>query len=329
MDIPLVRADETHNLASSLDKYPEYQVEDNEVEAIEQMGSKPKFWFSPTSKLEERWLYKSARPGTGDDWSERIAAELALLLGLPRAQVELGIHAHGMGTISRKFNPKGSTLVHGNEILSELNPKYPPQEENIKKALRVKEHTLDAIFQAFAQLEVGLPTDWSPLAGIRSAADMFTGYLLLDAWIGNTDRHHENWACVRLADGTRMIAPTYDHAASMGALLREEERARRLATKDNNYTVEAFAGKALSALYATPGDARPMLTLDAFRLATQSCPAAARVWLDRLAAVTRKAVIEVISRVPEQRMTINSRLFAQKLLEGNQTKLLTLKEELT
>ena len=38
------------------------------------------------------------------------------------------------------------------------------------------------------------PADFIPVEGIQSGVEVFAGYLLLDALIGNTDRHHENWA---------------------------------------------------------------------------------------------------------------------------------------
>lgn len=48
---------------------------------------------------------------------------------------------------------------------------------------------------------------------------------MLDAVIGNTDRHHENWGILRKRVGDRwqgMVAPTFDHASSLGRELRDE-----------------------------------------------------------------------------------------------------------
>lgn len=307
---------------TKLTDYSEYSVSPNSVELIEQMGSKPKFWYSPKDQLTGLWLYKETRAGTGDDWSEKIAGELAILLGLPCAQIELGVYSGARGTISKKFHTEETSLAHGNEMLTELFPDYPRPGET-KKQLRVRQHTVEAIFHAFNEFQVGLPTGWVEAAGIVTAADMFTGYLLLDAWIGNTDRHHENWACVRHPRGMRVLAPTYDHAASMGALLRSEERTSRLNTNDNNFKVEAFACKALSALHATTGDLRPMLTVDAFRKAALLCPDAAGFWLGRLASLSDERIAIVIDRVPEQRMTPNDKLFVRRFLKENKNRLLS------
>ena len=56
-----------------------------------------------------------------------------------------------------------------------------------------------------------------------SAFESFTGYLTFDALVGNTDRHHENWAVLT---GSQSLAPTYDHGASLGFNASPARRAR-------------------------------------------------------------------------------------------------------
>lgn len=84
----------------------------------ENMGSKFKFWF----EHEEvgLCLYKQVRHNLGEDWAEKVAAELCELLGLPHADYELAKTWEGnRGVVSRYFLPEGGTLVHGNEILTQ------------------------------------------------------------------------------------------------------------------------------------------------------------------------------------------------------------------
>ncbi|MBV8466242.1 MAG: hypothetical protein JO218_09885 [Burkholderiales bacterium] len=52
----------------------------------EQLGSKPKFWVQ---RDDGRWLFKEARTNTGEDWAEKVAAELAHAIGVAAADVEL------------------------------------------------------------------------------------------------------------------------------------------------------------------------------------------------------------------------------------------------
>ena len=81
-------------------------------------------------------------------------------------------------------------------------------------------HSLDNIFQAAAPC---LP--WDAAAGL-GAVDMFCGYLVLDAWVGNQDRHDQNWAALRQtsAPGAMRLASSYDHASSLGSNLLDEKR---------------------------------------------------------------------------------------------------------
>jgi hypothetical protein len=84
---------------------------------IEQLGSKPKFWVVLDGK---RWLFKEVRPGTGEDWAEKVAAELADRLCIQAAAVELAQYEERRGCVSRSFVDvsAGQALVHGNEVLS-------------------------------------------------------------------------------------------------------------------------------------------------------------------------------------------------------------------
>jgi hypothetical protein len=56
-------------------------IADDVQDNLEPLGTKPKFWFRTEAGV---WcLFKEARPNTGEDWAEKIACELARLLGLP------------------------------------------------------------------------------------------------------------------------------------------------------------------------------------------------------------------------------------------------------
>src|SRR4051794_26944632 len=94
----------------------------------EPIGSKEKFWFrDPTD--QSLWLFKRARAGTGEDWAEKIAAEIAELLGLPHAGVELAHHEGAPGIATKDFtaDQRHGDLVHGNELLFHLDPSYPKE----------------------------------------------------------------------------------------------------------------------------------------------------------------------------------------------------------
>ena len=104
-------------------------VPDHAADLTEQLGTKPKFWFQGGN-----YLFKEGRPGTGDDWSEKVASELCDLLGLPHAIYELAVWRGKRGVVGANFVPQGGYLVHGNELLAEVVSEYPT-----KQSFRVRQ----------------------------------------------------------------------------------------------------------------------------------------------------------------------------------------------
>lgn len=291
-----------------------------ELSTNETMGSKYKFWF----KHEElgRCLYKQARQNLGEDWAEKVAAQLCELLGLPHAVYELAETWEGnRGVVSPNFLLKGGTLFHGNEILTPIVPNYPTS-----KIYNVSQHTIDIVLRAIRDESVNLPLSWTAPSGIQTSVEVFVGYLLLDAWIGNGDRHHENWGFVRNKAASTLgetvnLAPTYDHASSLGRDLSDEQRQKR--------SVEAYGNKCFSAFYSSVKDKKTLKTFDVFHRVARCYPEAAYVWLERLESVSKEHTLEIFKRIPSTRISAIATEFALKILELNQGQLLTLKETLT
>jgi hypothetical protein len=278
-------------------RYPVIDVSSATRDLIEPMGTKRKFWFSDADGA--RWLFKYSRPQTGEHWAEKIAAEIGVRLGIPIARVELGMCDGALGACSQSFLPAESALVHGNELLQEVDQTYP-----VTQLRGVSKHTVEAVF---GQLLTVDPPIGSPAT--LSAADCFVGYLLLDALIGNGDRHHENWAVIH-DTSSRRLAPSYDHASSLGRELLDEARAARLDGSDQSRTVDRYAGRATSAFYAISADLKPLSPIDAFRTAARLRPAASAFWLARLADVGQDVIENIVFAVPSEFMTDLARRFA-------------------
>jgi len=206
--------------------YPIFPVSADAPEAAEPLGTKDKFWYDG-----QQFLFKKARPDTGEDWAEKACAELARRLGLPHAEYDLAEWQANKGGVrgvrSRNFCPPGAALILGNELLAETDPDYAT--DTVSK-FRVPAHTVDRVLTTLRGKAPKLPIGWIPPPFVETPVDVFVGYLLLDAVAGNTDRHHENWGVIRLPDGSVHLAPTFDHASSLGRTLLDAERAQRLQT---------------------------------------------------------------------------------------------------
>ncbi|RKI40785.1 HipA-like protein [Corallococcus sp. AB004] len=279
----------------------------------EQLGSKPKFWFvDPNHK---KWLFKRGRDN--EDWSEKVAEALAGHLGLPHAEVELAVCEGKPGIVSPSFLEPGDRLVHGNELLVKLDTSYP-----VDGRFHISEHTAEAVFTALKQSQV---KTWShcphALPESFDGYDLFLGYLLFDAWIGNSDRHHENWAVVQRGE-QRMLSPTYDHGSSMGRNETEPRAMLRLEGKDPRVTIDSYASKCFSALFHPSSPQKAMPTLDAFFYASQERPLALGYWLDRLKSTTEEFVRMAFQSIPDDRITMTHRRFAHALIKHNRGRLL-------
>lgn len=287
--------------------------------ADEPQGGKTKSWLL-MPETRQHWLFKPRAQG-GDDWAERVAAEVARLLGLPCPVVELARQGGAPGVISLDFTASGESgdLVLGNNLLLEQDPRYPSGNR-----FRVTSHTVDNALRVLLQPHIKVPD--GPHASLPSAAEMFLGYLLLDALIGNTDRHHENWGILRKPIPAKplnsVLAPSFDHAASLGQILDDRERLGRLGTRDAGYSVAAYVRRARSALYLSEQDRRPLSLVDAFRKAGDRFPSSARYWQHVLAAVPPALLACCVARVPEQVASEAAREFASRMLLVNRQFLL-------
>jgi len=274
----------------------------------EYLGTKPKQWLrSPTGEL---WLWKEStihhdlRRGSfrkGDDWSEVAACRVGQRLGLPVAAVGLATRGDRFGIVSRRvFEGETETLVHGNELLDEIGVNSADPHDRTG-------YTVAAVARALDGAQPPVRSDDLP-----TAFDWFAGYLLLDALIGNTDRHQDNWATIRGPGGQR-LSPSFDHASCLGFQISDEERLERL-VGGGNRTVPRYAAGARTKFEGRPSP------LDAALMAlVLAGEKARRHWTE---ALTRSPGLEeLVNELPEDRMSANAKRFAVALYAENRASL--------
>ncbi len=304
--------------------FPIHRVDREKAEQFEQLGTKPKFWFRDGQR---RLLFKAEARGTGEDWAEVVASCLCELIGLPHVEYELAAEYRGgqlscRGVICENMAQKPRNLVLGNQLLLAFSAGYPSDE-----GYKVKQHTVDAVCEVLSW--VNKPSaEWTTYLpdGISTALEVFVGYVLLDAWIANPDRHHENWGVLQDSSQDRglTLAPTFDQGAGFARNLLDSERLERMTTRDKNRSTPAFAAKGRSAFFGSITDGKPLLLMGAFRLFSKKSPRAATIWRERLRAVSEAEVSSILHSVPADRMSDVCRQFTQELLKINRQRLLEL-----
>lgn len=165
-------------------------------------------------------------------------------------------------------------------MLLAMDPRYPD-----KQQFKVRQHTVDAVANAVSIFRPPLPK-WSTNlpSDVLSALDVFVGYVMLDAWIANQDRHHENWGAIVSRESPNAgpflsLAPTFDHAAGLARNLSDRDRQERLSTRDRNHNIGAFAERGRSRFYNLESDERPLSTLHAFQDFAKQSQKAGAAWL--------------------------------------------------
>jgi hypothetical protein len=192
---------------------------------------------------------------------------------------------------------------------------------------RVPQHTIDRVLGILRSDKIHLPSRWPAPEGFRAAADAFVGYFLLDVWIGNKDRHHENWLVIAKPAAERpfvklRLAPTFDHASCLGRELNDEQRSVRLMSADARFSVEAYASRARSALYLNEVDSPPLTTLDALLEAARRLPTAAQEWARWLQRIQEAQIYDILACMPPEIMSAAASEFAFRLLCRNRERVL-------
>ncbi len=285
--------------------YPIVLVRPEDVIGDEGMGSKPKFWFR---REGARWLFKEAREGTGEDWAEKVVAEVARIAEIPAATVELAEFKGRRGCACLSFaNPdKAETLIHGNEILAGHVLGYDPA-----KKFHQSDHTLAHIVEALRRMFPDAARHDGVLAVLGT-------YLVLDALVGNTDRHHENWGILtrsRALEGgaveiTTEVAPSFDHASSLGRELLDEGRRQFLAQG----RVANYVRRGHGAIFQSTTDRRGVNPLALVEIGVQTQPRFFVPALQRLKGVQLARLQATVDDAPEVRMTGPAKEFAKSFM---------------
>ena len=252
------------------------------------------------------WLFKPVKVASyrrHDDTAEKVVSELAKLIGLPAATVELARGETEVGVISRNVTPNGWTLDSGDTLLSEV-PGYDP----IGGETRPK----DRVGHNLTNIETVLDGCLGPPSSeceVWPAMEVFAGYLVFDAWIANTDRHAINWSVLTsTASGDKRLAASFDHGSALASGAQEE---RIRADWVETFCAQGFAGR-------FEGGSRVTL-VDLAKQAVRQAGGQAGEWQVRLSTLEHKTWSEIIDAIPG--LSVPRRTFLSSVLATNQRRL--------
>jgi len=304
--------------------YEIFDISNFKQEEFEPLGTKAKYWCSDPS--ENYYLFKSIETydsanntisRDGEDWSEKISCEIAKKLFIPCADYELARDHSTRGVITKNFiSSDNAYLVTGNEILK--NYSAPINAEIQKKS---EKQNIMHVYIILRRIIRNKPLGFNSLPGVKSAADFFTGYLMLDALLSNQDRHSENWGLIVTGKGRFHLAPSFDHAAGLGRNESDATKVNRLTSQDQGQHVSTYVQRARSYFYLKD---KRLRTLKAFEYFGILNPRAALSWLAQLNALTNDIMQAIIDPVPAEIMSDVSKEFAFEMLCCNKSNMMAL-----
>ena len=325
-------------------KFPIYRLEDRSATEIgrEDDGRFFKYWANGT-KLG-RCLFKAAFPydssvdsqhTTGEalltprfrqqhrmDWREKVAAQLGKLLGLPMAQTELATiylpqnDTWISGSISIDHTPSVGEVISLRRFLSQVDPNYDSAySESFEDGYNVSN-----VMFYLEQNSVGLPLSWNRIEGIEDGSDLLVGYLLLDAWLGATDRHDENLE-IAISESGYSLCPTFDHGDCLGSKLDRDQQ------QSGNFTDPRLMESCWWETQTIDGRSETVeiTTIRAVEIAAKIRPSAAIIWVERLRQIDLSQIADIFSCIPDDLIMLNETRFSIELLEYNRQQVFKLK----
>ena len=297
--------------------YPVFQVPDSGIDPEdepERLGSKRKFWYRREDGI--RCLFKFPRRDFGEHWAEKVAAEVADLIGVRYAEVELAKFGDVLGTQSSAFAEPEWLRVHGNEVMAEGIPGYDGSRGSGRG-----DHSIRNMASAVSRWAERHELDPQAILGELAS------YAILDGLIGNTDRHHENWMFFYHPElRSYRLAPSYDHGSSLGRELQDESRRVSRSRSDIlasdrvlNYLLSGGSPRGVYIREGSPKAPPPLVTA---KLICRWQPDVVRPWLECLEAATGCAFRDVIDWIPDEFMSPVARDFAYRILTVSREELL-------
>lgn len=190
-------------------------------------GRSEKLWLTDGNEIG---LFKFPKKSDGietyEHVSERLASDLAEFLGIPCAKVDIGTYNGRIGSMSYLvMDPKEEFLIEALKFIPLIYLDY--DANSLIDNNSGKRYSFEMAIRT-----IKLVCDYHTMLPDKLISD-FVSILVFDFLIGNSDRHHSNWAFVynrryNYADEFDKrfllpeIAPMYDNGSSLCASERDE-----------------------------------------------------------------------------------------------------------
>jgi hypothetical protein len=259
----------------------------------ETIGIRAHIWLRHASR-NRTWLFKETvvepdRP-FHEDLTEKLASEVASLVGIPAARVQLARRAGHRGCLVEDVRWSRGSHQPGQVLLGGAVEGYDQNDRT---------HQGHSVANIRLALDGFAAPPGSPTPAHFHAFDVFAGYLVFDALIANGDRHDGNWAVLQRPPGDSgpdALCGSYDHASSLGFNLSDGQRAQRL--RDGNVRSWADRGKARE-FEKVPGQRIQSLVELAHSAIALCSDEVSEYWLAAVRSVQSDAIRTLLEATPD------------------------------
>lgn len=171
-------------------------------------GRSEKIWLTSRDKIGLFKFPKQATDGsiTYEHISEKLAYDIATLLDIPCAKIDVGTYNNRYGSMSYRINKENEVLMEGIAFISKIYTDY----------------DIDKLYDPKHNIYYSLPMIF-PIIKVLKCEEEFLQMMIFDALIGNSDRHHSNWAVVISFNYNIKFSPLYDNGSSLCCYVKESD----------------------------------------------------------------------------------------------------------
>lgn len=188
-------------------------------------GRSEKIWLCSSDK-KVIGLFKYPKSNqTTEHISEKLAAEIAYIVGLPCAKIDVGYKDDRIGSMSYLIRNKGELLLEGIYFIAAKYPDFDSSHLVCKNSGQY--YSLEMIMNSIRVFDKRISTELK-----KQLFNVF----IFDALIGNTDRHQSNWAILFPKNINDVhVCPIYDNGSSLCCYVRDDQIPEILGKDKNRF----------------------------------------------------------------------------------------------